>query len=124
MGRVDPIKGIEDFIKAAAIIRLSESKVKFLVVGSGPDEYIASLIGMTKDAGVNGSLQFLGFRDDVPQILRQMDILVLATYDRDGCREEACPNIVLEAMASKKISTILKIVETIVMRSLGTKTST
>jgi len=50
---------------------------------------------LTTTLGLNERVRFLGLRDDVPNLLRHVDILALPS------RWEGLPLIVLEAMASR-----------------------
>ena len=47
-----------------------------------------------QELGVGGLVEFLGHREDVPQVLADTDIFVLPS------RTEAFPNVLLEAMAT------------------------
>lgn len=101
VGRVVPEKGIADFIHAAYIINQSLPQTRFLIVGFGPDEFIDQMEGLTRSMGIEDKIEFTGFLQDVVKILHQLDVLVLATSDPEGGWEEACPNIILEGMATR-----------------------
>jgi len=101
VGRVVPLKGIEDFLQAVAILSPDVPELHAVVVGTGPPEYARVLKQLAARLGIDGRVKFIGHRQDVAKILAQLDVLVLATHDREMGREEACPNIVLEAMACR-----------------------
>ena len=66
--------------------------LEFVVVGDGPRK--DELVALARKAGVAGSFEFLGHRDDVPDLLASADLFVFPS------RSEASPNGVLEAMAA------------------------
>src|SRR5262245_9428621 len=93
IGRLVPQKRFDRFLDALALARRTAPALKGVLVGDGPDrealERRAAALGLLPD-----HLALLGRRRDVPQLLRQADLLVL-TSDFEGS-----PNVVLEAMAA------------------------
>jgi len=89
-----PAKRVDLLLRAVARCIRANPGVRVLLVGDGPDraelEQLARRIGMTE------RVVFAGIRDDVDDILRMSDVLVLSS--RVGT--ETFPNVVLEAMAS------------------------
>ncbi|MCJ7497532.1 MAG: glycosyltransferase family 4 protein [candidate division Zixibacteria bacterium] len=69
-------------------------RAKLLIVGEG--ELKSSLVKLCSELGLESRVLFLGHRDDVPQILKLMDIFILSSHS------EGCSISVLEAMASGK----------------------
>ena len=65
---------------------------RLLLAGSGPRRPV--LESLAADLGVEGSVHFLGDRDDVPALMGAADLLVLPS------RWEGLPIVVLEAMAA------------------------
>jgi len=92
VGRLDRQKRVAWLLEGAAswLGRLPDCDL--LVVGRGP--YRAGLERLVALAGIADRVHFLGFRDDVPQILARSRLLVLPS------QWEGMPNVVLEAMAS------------------------
>lgn len=93
-------KGIDDFIRAAAITVEEHPQAKFVIVGDvlydeAGRKYKQDLINMVKDLGLEENLIFTGFRDDVADIMREIDIFVLASKQPDPC-----PTALLQAMGS------------------------
>jgi glycosyltransferase involved in cell wall biosynthesis len=94
-------KGHEDFIRIA--LRLSElvPGVRFLVTGGpiyeteGHEGYAESLRRRTVDLGLAGRVVFLGARDDVPEILAALDVLIHCPT-----APEPFGRVVAEAMAA------------------------
>lgn len=87
-----PEKGHDTLIEAAPKIVERHPEVEFLIVGDGPLR--ASLVRQVNLRGLRSKFTFLGERPDVPAQLGASELFVLPS------RSEACPNGVLEAMAS------------------------
>jgi glycosyltransferase involved in cell wall biosynthesis len=85
-------KNHENFLRAAALVRRSLPRARFLVVGTGPRREALEALVAAWDLG--GAVTFTGLREDVPALLAASDLLVLSS-DREGF-----PNVVLEAMAA------------------------
>ena len=101
MGRVVREKGCIELIKAFSIIKDKCRNVKLLFIGgtlsSDRDKTTAEeLDGIIQKEKLRDDVMFLGFRDDVPQLLFAIDIFVLPSY------REGLPVSVIEAMMSGK----------------------
>jgi glycosyltransferase involved in cell wall biosynthesis len=99
VGNLNPQKGHEYLIRAAAIARASQANVKLLIVGASHDthrKYERGLYRLSTELGlvVGRDIVFAGPRADVPQALAAMDIFVLSSVP---CSEGA-PTVVQEAM--------------------------
>jgi glycosyltransferase involved in cell wall biosynthesis len=88
--RLDPVKRIERLIEAAACVR-DDVKLRVLVMGSGRETYGASLRLLASTLGVD--VVFLGFREDVLDIVAGLDLFVLPSCG------EALGLALVEAMA-------------------------
>jgi glycosyltransferase involved in cell wall biosynthesis len=97
VGRLDRKKRVEDFLGAAAMVRIVHPKTRFLVVG-GPDafmpEYAIELRTLANALGLGGAVFFMGDRADVPDLLTAMDIFVWLS------RGEGMPHVIAEAGAA------------------------
>ncbi len=71
-------KGIIDLIQAARILRESIPDVKIYIAGQGPDKDIFQDAVHTN--GLEDTVIFLGFRQDVAALLKQGDVFVLASH--------------------------------------------
>jgi len=91
IGRLVPQKGHRYFLLALKEI-LNRYKVKGLIIGSGPLEN--ELKRLTKSLGLLENVIFTGFRQDISQILKEIDILVMPSL------REGMPIVALEAMAA------------------------
>jgi glycosyltransferase involved in cell wall biosynthesis len=80
-------------ILAARILRDRAANITVVIVGSGSlaDPLRALAGGLVE----SGHVQFLGMRDDVPELLGQSDVFVLSTT-----RNEGRPGVLLEALAA------------------------
>lgn len=104
IARLNPQKGVDDFIRAASLLRLSHPDVRFLIVGaklqyqggvfSQDREYLQELQQLASDLGVGESVIFAGHRTDTPEILAQAAISVLPSHS------EGLSNTLLESMAA------------------------
>lgn len=98
IGNLNPFKGHEDFLKAAARIRERTPDARFIVVGrrlTTAPGYWERLQQLTAALDLEGDVIYTGFYDDIPSMLAALDVFVLASI------RESCPNAVLEAMAMK-----------------------
>jgi starch synthase (maltosyl-transferring) len=92
VGRLDPQKGVDVLLDAMRCAVRLVPELHLVLAGIGPHEN--QLIGLARSLGVERNVHFLGWRDDVPALLRTADFLVLSS------RWEGMPNVVLEAMAA------------------------
>jgi len=79
VGRLAPWKGHDIFIQAAARVHARLPEARFLIVGDSafdPPAYRSRLERLAIDGGLGDSLSFLGFRDDVPDVMGAADIVV------------------------------------------------
>jgi lipopolysaccharide heptosyltransferase II len=97
IGRLTPIKGHLHFIKAMAKVASSNPNVKIWIVGDAPsskDAYKEQLRVLVKRLGLEDSTEFLGTQKDIPGILANLNLLVLATTT-----QEAFGRVIVEAQA-------------------------
>lgn len=91
VGLLNVAKGQDLALRALALPGLED--VHLLVVGHG--ELAAEYERLAASLGVASRSRFLGWREDVPRLLRTADLLLLPS------RWEGMPYIVLEAMAAR-----------------------
>ncbi len=98
VGRIGLGKGHPHFVEAAIRLVSGGSPGQFLIVG---DTLLPEDAGRTdalrrriKEAGLEDRIRFVGHRRDIPQVMRGLDILVLASD------AEPCGRVLFEAMAS------------------------
>jgi glycosyltransferase involved in cell wall biosynthesis len=92
-----PRKGVEVIIKAMKLILKRLPMVYLFIVGnddlSEKPDYGNRLQRLTYQLGIKSNIIFTGFRDDVPNILRQCNLMVLPSLFGEGL-----PMVILEAM--------------------------
>ncbi|MFH1858159.1 MAG: lipopolysaccharide heptosyltransferase II [Candidatus Omnitrophota bacterium] len=97
IGRISPIKGHVDFIQAISRVVRVFSKVKVLIVGDAPPErikYRQELELLVKRLGLHQTVEFVGISQDIPNLLKEMDLLVFPSRTK-----EAFGRVVIEAGA-------------------------
>lgn len=96
IGRLSPEKGIDVLIKAIADVISKNSKVLFAFVGDGFDDYKRYIFKLISDLGVKENTLFLGYRNDVQNVIKQVDFIVLPSYT------EGLPLTPIEAFSQGK----------------------
>jgi glycosyltransferase involved in cell wall biosynthesis len=104
LSRLNPQKGVEYFLEAAALVRQRCPKAHFLIVGEAfintdgvfrPDEtYRKELQDKAVQLGISDHTRFTGMRSDVPEILGAAAVSVLPSFS------EGISNTLLESMAA------------------------
>jgi glycosyltransferase involved in cell wall biosynthesis/peptidoglycan/xylan/chitin deacetylase (PgdA/CDA1 family) len=92
--RLSPQKDIPTFLKMAALVIKDVPKTQFLIVGDG--EKRKELQDLAEKLGLGDHVRFLGYRKDVPDLLKTFDIFALSSL------WEGLPIVILEAMAAEK----------------------
>ena len=90
IGRLSPEKDVSGFVQAAGLLAGKFNRVKFLVVGDGPER--KTLEEMAVSQGLKERINFTGFVNDMDGIYRSLDLLVISSTT------EGIPLVVLEAM--------------------------
>lgn len=104
IAQVTPWKGQDTAIRIVAGLRRTHPGLRLLLVGSPKFDspstrhdnasYLAGLRRQVAAAGLGGSISFLGERDDLPQILAALDLVLVPSW------EEPFGRTVIEAMAA------------------------
>lgn len=96
VGRLVPIKNHTMFLDAAKKIaeRYKDSDIVFVVVGDG--ELTGELKAYAGKIGVEKQVIFTGWRDDLPTVYADLDIVTLTSLN------EGTPVSLIEAMAAKR----------------------
>lgn len=90
VGRLEPVKGFSYFVKAAHKVLTRVPHARFLLVGDGTEK--DQLLDETKHFGER--FRLLGFRDDVPELMAALDVLVVPSIN------EGMGRVILEAGAA------------------------
>ena len=93
-GRLSPEKGHRYLVEAVAKTQPLERDVCYLFCGEG--QCMAELKAQSRDLGIMDRCIFPGFRRDLQDVFKVMDLLVLPSLT------EGLPNVVLEAFALAK----------------------
>ena len=80
-GRLEPNKNQMEVLKACQLLKSeSESAFRLLVIGAGGNTaYIEELKKYVADNNLDGNVVFMGYRDDVPDVLRQCDVGIMSS---------------------------------------------
>ncbi|ASS75339.1 hypothetical protein CIG75_10280 [Tumebacillus algifaecis] len=62
VGRLIPVKGIEELLHAIALLRAEDPHVKLSVIGTGTERYTKHLHKLCEDLGLSDSVRWLGHR--------------------------------------------------------------
>ena len=95
VGRLTPIKGHAVFLKAMARVVRVLPNIKIQIIGDAPKaQYKEELEMLTRELGLAQTVQFMGTRYDVPELLSHLTLLVAPSVG-----EEAFGRVVIEAGA-------------------------
>lgn len=97
IARVQPPKDFETLIRAVAEVTKAHTRARLLIVGEYDHphcrEHHEKLCALVEELGLDNHVIWAGMRDDVPDVIRAMDVCVLSTH------AEGMPLVLLEAMA-------------------------
>ncbi len=89
-GRMVTVKNYPLLLDAAARLRKEQDNFVLILAGDGPA--LPSLKERAKQLGIGKHVCFIGFRNDIHDVIRAMDIFVLSSH------HEGIPNVALEAL--------------------------
>ena len=92
VGRLVEFKRFDLFLEAMAIVRRKIPELRCLIVGDGPEK--PSLLERAAQEDLAGAVEFLGHRDDLPDLLAASDAFVLSSP------VEGFGRVLIEAMAA------------------------
>ena len=92
VARLSPEKGVDIFVRMAALLASDLPDAHFLVAGEGPER--GRLEDMIEKSGLGRRVTLLGRQEDMPAFYQQVNLQVLSS------RNEGLPMAVLEGMAS------------------------
>jgi glycosyltransferase involved in cell wall biosynthesis len=90
VGRLTRQKGFDVLLSAVSLLR--ECNLDVLISGVGEEE--GRLRALSHELGLQKRVHFIGYRRDIPSLLRSLDLYV------HPARFEGMPNAVIEAMAA------------------------
>lgn len=92
VGRLAEQKAPGDFVRMAAVIHARRPDAHFIFVGGGPLQEQTE--AQMKEAGLQSAVHLLGYRDDVPELLRIFDVFALTSL------WEGLPRVFAQAMCA------------------------
>ena len=97
VGHIAPIKGQEDFVRAAAIMRAHRDDVEFIIAGADKSHSRENRVALEKlisDLKMEHAIKLIGWVDDVASLLSTLDLFV------SPARSEPFGLSIVEAMAA------------------------
>lgn len=94
VGRLQPVKGLETFIEAAAILKRAGHGYRFVIVGDGNSGYTSQLRALSDRLDLSDDIVFTGSRGDVNDVMTAFDVYTLTS------RSEGFSLSTIEAMAT------------------------
>ncbi|MGD1093070.1 MAG: glycosyltransferase family 4 protein [Bryobacteraceae bacterium] len=94
IGRIAPMKGHTDLLRAAALLALQGFNANYVICGApmfAPAGYMAEV----QRLALNLPVDFLGWRRDIPSVLANLDLLVVPSTSA-----EATTRVILEAFSA------------------------
>ncbi len=93
VGRLDPLKDIPGFLRAASLLAAELPAARFVVVGGGPVAYRQALERLAGGLGLADRVLFAGEAREMAPVYGALDLLVSAS------RTEGFSNVIAEALA-------------------------
>jgi glycosyltransferase involved in cell wall biosynthesis len=97
IGQIVPLKGHEEFVRAAARVVAVRTDVEFLVFGVDRDPgapFERKLVELARGLGISEAIRFVGFDDDLVGALAALDVVAVPSWN------EAFSLVTAEAMAA------------------------
>ena len=79
VGNIRATKGYDHYVRAARLVVDKRPDCRFLIVGQGSGKLLEQITSLIKELHVEERMILTGFRDDIPNVLKQLDIFVLAS---------------------------------------------
>lgn len=97
VGNIVKEKGYDILIEAAKLLREKIPNLHFIIAGSESDRDVSNFLkDMILEYRLSNSFHLLGYREDIPLLLKSIDLYVNSSLT------EAAPLSVIEAMAARK----------------------
>lgn len=92
VGRLEKVKAFDRLIEECAKLKFD---FKLLLAGDGPEK--SNLSALTNSMNLNGKVDILGYRSDIPKLMRQADVVVVCSHS------EGFSLVILEALCYGKV---------------------
>jgi len=96
VGRLIREKGINDFVKAAEIIKKEHPEIEFRVAGNVDKNPSSITLEELKELSRNKTINYIGFINDIREEFKKSSVFVLPSYYREGL-----PRSTMEALSMK-----------------------
>jgi glycosyltransferase involved in cell wall biosynthesis len=100
VGRICPLKGQHIFLQAAAEVHKRFPQTRYQIIGAAlfkEQQYEEEMRELARTLGLDHAVEFTGFRNDVPDLIRKLDILVHASTTG-----EPFGQVIVQGMAAGK----------------------
>jgi D-inositol-3-phosphate glycosyltransferase len=99
VGRLDPQKGQEEFLRSLPIVLKAHPDVFYVILGEetrGEEGFGRHLVNLSYELGVQDHVRFLPFTANVAEFMAAIDVFVMPSYS------ETFGLVLIEAMAMRK----------------------
>ena len=113
IGRLSPIKGQETAIRACAQLIRSKLPVTLCLAGDAPETPLrARLSTLAASLGIEGQVEWLGLREDVPALIASMDLMAVpSTYPESFGRGVAEAQAVGRPVVASNVGALAELIE-------------
>jgi len=94
VGNIRPAKGYDILLRTAALLKNSTQTYRFVIAGQGKGGLYDELLALHKELGLEDSVRFAGFLDDVPEFLAGIDLFLSSSIS------EGLPLSAIQAMVA------------------------
>jgi glycosyltransferase involved in cell wall biosynthesis len=94
VGRFDPMKGHDTFIKAAALLSRRRDNIRYICVGDGPEAFRQKLMDQSKELGLGQQMIWAHASNDIGAVYNALDLVTSCSSFGEGFS-----NVIGEAMA-------------------------
>jgi len=101
IGRVMKLKGIEEYLEAAKMVKAQDPNTTFYIAGWNEEEEYKRIVAEYQEQGI---VDYIGFRKDIAQWIENCHCTVLPSHGGEGV-----PNVLLESAATGRICIASKI---------------
>lgn len=95
VGRVMKLKGIDEYLEAAKVIKQKYPNTEFLIAGWNEEEEYKKILA---DFQNKGFINYIGFRNDIAEWIAKCNCTVLPSHGGEGV-----PNVLLESAAIGRV---------------------
>ena len=101
IGRVMKLKGIDEYLEAARIVKSEYPDTTFYIAGWNEEEEYKKTVGEYQEKGI---VDYIGFRKDIADWVKKCHCTVLPSHGGEGV-----PNVLLESAACGRICVASKV---------------